>query len=455
MKKKESSFGLIIKIVVLVVVMVGAVGVIANVVGDVNDTIDGFGGSSTNSTTFTTSTTISPSECQDHEYDKNGICIKCGTACAHSDKATAENGNTYCAECGKLYALKAPGISVSAALISWDAVSDAEGYIVNINGATYKTGNLWYNFTSDEAGEFVVTVQAVNGSIISEKSNPYTFTYYAVTYNANDHGQLVVPSWAVRAGGTYSGTIVPNVGYQLPADITITMGGTTLVSGYTYDRTTGEFMIDNVTGNLYITYDASTGVPGKPTLSLNGTVVSWNPVPGATDYHVRVLGMTTVDLFDKYYEMTATSFDLSFVEFEEEATYSISVWADNEYGFGEASAVEYVYKVIDPAPDLLSAPKASWSSEGVMIWDAVEGADFYTVYVEGSASSGSFRMTYDCRFDLTLFAEELLDFGDAPYIVHVKASGVGYAESAASNHLVYTPSGTVLRKLTTPVIKLV
>lgn len=454
MKKKESSFGLIIKIVVLVVVMVGSVGVIANVVGDVNDTIDGFGGSSTNSTTFTTSTTISPSECQDHEYDKNGICIKCGTACAHSDKATAENGNTYCTECGKLYALKAPGISVSAALISWDAVSDAEGYIVNINGATYKTGNLWYQFTSDEAGEFVVTVQAVNGSIISEKSNPYTFTYYAVTYNADDHGQLVVPSWAVRAGGTYSGTIVPNVGYQLPADITITMGGTTLVSGYTYDRTTGEFMIDNVTSNLYITYDAPTGVPGKPTLSLNGTVVSWNPVPGATDYHIRVLGMTTVDLFDKYYEITATSFDLSYVEFTESATYTVSVWADNEYGFGEASAVEYVYKGNNEAPSLLAVPAIAFSSNGVIVWNAVEGADFYTIYVEGSASSGSFRMTYDCRVDLTLYTEELLAFGNGPYMVYIKASGEGYVDSSVSNTLTYTPSGEML-KLATPVIELV
>lgn len=215
MKKKESSFGLIIKIVVLVVVMVGAVGVIANVVGDVNDTIDGFGGSSTNSTTFTTSTTISPSECQDHEYDKNGICIKCGTACAHSDKATAENGNTYCTECGKLYALKAPVLTVNENLMSWEAVPDALCYMIDINGATFKTENTTYAFMSEEAGRFAVSVQAVNGSVVSEKSNGYTFTYYSVSFNAEDHGTIIADTVAVRAGAAYVGMIIPNQGYIL------------------------------------------------------------------------------------------------------------------------------------------------------------------------------------------------------------------------------------------------
>ena len=345
-KKKESSLNLIIKIVVLVGVMVAVVGIIANVVGDVNDTIDGFGGgaSSTKNTTSTTETMISPSDCENHEYNSSGICSKCGATCGHADKETATNGNTYCAECGKLYALKAPSITVSAALISWDAVPDAESYVVNVNDATYKTENTFYRFSSDEAGEFIVTVQAVSGSVTSEKSNSYTFTYYNVDYNENDHGQLVVPSWVVRAGSSYTGRIVANDGHVLPAEIYITMGGVDLTSGYVYDNTTGDFTIYNVTGDLYITYDATTGVPGVPVLTLNGNVISWNAVPGATDYHIRVYSIETVEPFDKYKTTVETSYDLSVLGFTEEVAYSVSVWADNEYGFGEAAAVTYVYK---------------------------------------------------------------------------------------------------------------
>lgn len=457
MKKKESSFQMIVKIVVVVALMVGVVGVIANVVGDVNETIDGFGGSSVKTTTATTATTISPSECEEHEY-KDGICMKCGTVCVHADKGAAENGNIYCTECGKLYALKAPVISVNGSTITWSAITDAKSYIVNVNDATYKTENLSYKFTSDAAGEFVVSVQAVCGSITSEKSNAYTFTYYAVRYNPNDHGQLVVPSFAVRAGNLYTGRIDPYDGYMLPSEIYVTMGGTVLTSGYIYDVTTGEFTIYDVTGDLYITYDATTGVPGVPVLILNGSVVSWASVSGATDYHIRVLGMDTVTLFDKYYEITATSFDLADCGLTEGYTYHVSVWGDNAYGFGEAAAIEYVYGEAgedEEPPTELSVPVIAFTTNRLIEWDAIEGASFYTVYCEGSESSGAMRMTYDTYFDVETYAEDLAKFGDGPYTIYIKASGEGYADSAASNKLTYIPSGAEVLKLATPVIRLV
>ena len=465
MKKKESSFQLVIKIVILVAVMVGAIGVIANVVGDVNDTIDGFGGGQ-GSATPTTATTISPSECKAHEYDKNGICTKCGTVCAHTDRAEAENGNTYCSACGKLYALKAPVLAINDYTVFWEAVSDAELYIVYVNDAVYKTDKLAYECVPGIAGDFVIRVQAVKGTIISEESNACTISYYSVNYDENDHGEIkffpgsdLVPPldalFIVRGGSYYTAYIVPDKGYVLPSEIYVTMGGVLLSSGYVYDNTTGAFTIDNVTGDLYITYDATTGVPGKPVLTLNGKVLSWNAVPGADNYRIRVYSIETVEPFDEYYPVTTTSFDLSNVPFKEEATYSVSVWADNEYGFGEASAVEYVYVATDEVPTLLSAPEIAFSSEGVIVWDAVDGASFYTVYCEGSETSGSVRMTYDQRFDLTTYASDLLQFGDAPYAIYVKASGEGYADSAASNRLTYTPSDSVKMKLAAPVIKLI
>ena len=184
-----------------------------------------------------------------------------------------------------------------------------------------------------------------------------------------------------------------------------------------------------------VIYTVEGDLPEAPVLTLNGSVVSWNPVDGATDYHIRVYSIETVEPFDEYREVTGTSFDLSTIGITEEASYYVSVWGDCEAGFGEAAAVIYTYDVGggETAPEYLIAPSISYSADGVIVWDAVPGASFYTVYVNDS----SFRMTSNCRLDLTSYASELAAIGSAPYSIYVKASGEGYADSAASNTLTY------------------
>ena len=452
--KKQSSLNLIIKIIVLVGVMVAAVSLIMGFVSDVNDTIDGFGNHGTTPTvSTTTATTIPPSECQNHDYDSFGICTKCGTVCGHSEQVVTENGNTYCSECGKLYALKKPVLSVNAALISWDPISDATEYIININHAKYRTINTSYEFTSEQAGEFIITVQAVSGSMVSEKSDSYTFRFYNVLLSPDDQGQIEMSSFVVREGDSCSGTVYPKNGHMLPDQIHITMGGIVLTSGYTYDPDTGEFVIENVTGEIYITYDAVSGVPAAPVLTLNGTVVSWNAVSGATDYHIRILGKDTEEYFDEYYPTTATSFDLANVDLTEGDSYYVSVWCDSEYGFGDSAMLVYSHQ---QGTTGLSAPVLTLNGS-VLSWNAVSGADFYTIYVEGTKKTGSFRMTENCTFNLSTYVDDLVEYGDGTYHIWLKASGEGYSDSAESNIITYTvsSSGNTVLKLVTPVIKLV
>ena len=59
----------------------------------------------------------------------------------------------------------------------------------------------------------------------------------------------------VAEGETYSTVFTAGTGFQLPASITVTMGGNPLTEGveYNYNSATGDFEISNVTGNLVIT----------------------------------------------------------------------------------------------------------------------------------------------------------------------------------------------------------
>ncbi len=202
-------------------------------------------------------------------------------------------------------------------------------------------------------GEYIFAVRARGvGYLPSDYSNEIVYTvsdneetvYYNVTYNQNDHGQIIANGFSVAHGGTYWGTISPYEGHALPTEIYVTMGGTALTSGVYYDSTTGEFMIENVTGDLYITYDAPSNVVSAPVLSLNGSVVSWNAISGAIDYHIRVMSVNTATPYDQYFETGgATSYDLSAIGLSEAGQYHVAVWADTADGFGESSAITYYY----------------------------------------------------------------------------------------------------------------
>lgn len=242
--------------------------------------------------------------------------------------------------------------------IKGDAVDGAmeyELYLLDEYGYALvdSSPDLNFDLSGYGIGEYVFAVRAKGvGYLPSDFSNEVIYTvsggdetvYYSVTYNPDDHGQISSSGgFTVAHGGVYWGTILPYEGYSLPSEIYVTMGGTALTSGYTYDSTTGEFMIDNVTGNLYITYDAPSNVSSAPSLRLNGSVVSWNAISGANDYHIRVMSIDTQTSYDQYFKTPTTSFDLSAIGLPEAGNYHVAVWADTDAGFGESAAITYNY----------------------------------------------------------------------------------------------------------------
>ena len=356
MKKKENSWKLFFQLVALLAVIILVVGIVIKVIGGINDKIDGFGGgnksTSTTKKTQTTATTISPSQCDNHTFEK-GVCVKCGTVCAHERTEVSDNGNTYCSVCGLLRGLKAPVITVSENVISWEAVPEATGYVVAINAETYGTVNTSYTFTIDKAGTYEITVKAVSNGITSEASNVYTATYYSLSVDLNDRGELgngdgyYNPArFFIREGDTFSGRIYPHSGYALPEEIYVTMGGVKLnASQYMYINTTGEFSIPNVTGNLYITFDAPLAIPEVVTgLSFDGRTLTWNPAKGATEYAIRITNNDHFPSYDQYFTVKDETSFMALVYMPYAGNYHIAVWARNDYGDGEAASVDYELK---------------------------------------------------------------------------------------------------------------
>lgn len=244
--------------------------------------------------------------------------------------------------------------------ITGEAVAGAtvyELYTVDETGYTLvdESPALDFDVSGFGVGEWVFAVRAKgDGYLPSDYSNEVYYTvsadeeetvYYNVTYNENDHGQILCNSFTVKEGNSFSGTISPYSGYGLPSVIYVTMNGVDLIEGYgfTYDSATGAFTVNSVTGDLYITYDAPPITSSAPILTLNSSVVSWNPISGANDYHLRVMSIDTEIPYDQYFETAATSYDLSTIGLTEAGSYSVAVWADMDDGFGESSAITYIY----------------------------------------------------------------------------------------------------------------
>lgn len=93
-------------------------------------------------------------------------------------------------------------------------------------------------------------------------------------------------------------TLKPSSGYELPGSIAVKMGDTTLAAGtdYVYDRSTGKFTLEKITGTLVITANGSR-IPEPepepiPTPTPTTYTVTLPVVEGAT---IAAIGSTTIE----------------------------------------------------------------------------------------------------------------------------------------------------------------
>ncbi len=178
------------------------------------------------------------------------------------------------------------------AIVTWDGTDDVAptGYTVEIYDDSNDTKIGTYNTVADEknltvnnlsTGTYYAKVYGVdaagNTASSSEIDNCSTspgycsrsssvpmqwrFNVTANLTNLSSNG-----SSTALVGSTYTARLSVTGFRSLPDTIRVSMGGTTLSSGYTYDSNSGDISIPNVSGDIVITASASGGCLVEGTL---------------------------------------------------------------------------------------------------------------------------------------------------------------------------------------------
>jgi len=201
--------------------------------------------------------------------------------------------------------LAAPTVTLSGNVASWDAVTNATGYIVTLNGAAQAV-QTERTFTLTNAGD-KITVQAVNSEDkynASAQSNEVTFTATKLSAPSISLSGKVV-SWAAVANATEYVIYVDGteVATQSATSYTMTQQGTVQV------KAVGD-------GTVYTNSDLSNEVTltgtqiAAPVISITDNVVSWSGVTNATAYEVWLDGIAQARQSSTSYIVSTTVADI-------------------------------------------------------------------------------------------------------------------------------------------------
>lgn len=182
----------------------------------------------------------------------------------------------------------------------------------------YKKGNAGtttYSLTPECSKETLLSVTSTLSHVTADGSNPTT-----ITSEAED----LTLSYSAESG------------WNLPATISVTMGGTPLSSETDYYWDNGDLLIapaSGFTGNIVVTINgwqqlvAPTGL-NVTNITSSGATLAWNAVTHATSYTVQVYGETD-EIIAEYTDLTQTTKEVSGLESD---TYYI--WAVTAIGDG-------------------------------------------------------------------------------------------------------------------------
>ena len=286
--------------------------------------------------------------------------------------------------------VSADSITSSSFVLSWDAVPNAEEYIVTKpDGSTVRVTDTTYTVENLNANtEYSCSIKAVTSSEDYNDSENAKFT--ATT----DKATLATPELSAEStttSVTVSWNAVPNAtGYVLVNERT---GETANITGssYTFNdlHPNAEYPI-SVTAYAEGYYDSSCvailartqiATLDAPTIALSADAdtltVSWEPVSYATTMRITLgsfisSATTTVDV-------DAFNYSYTFTDLEPSTNYFVQVCAQADGFYDSSNAVGDV----KTERYALSAPKVFTYSAGsnsmTIYWDAVENAEYYEV----------------------------------------------------------------------------
>lgn len=269
--------------------------------------------------------------------------------------------------------LATPAVTIAGNVVSWDAVADADGYVVDVNGKEVSVAETSYTVLLDAPGSVQIKVKA-----FSENKSAFSDSDYSapVTY-ALEVVKLAVPVPQVN-GTQISWEPVENAFiYQVEFDGEISTQTQTV---YDFsDAAVGEhtFVVKAVAGSpLYSDseFSESLSVTVHPTqlatphVMANDNVFIWETVANASEYEVFVDGESVCIQSETRYELVPTEYRV----------YKVAVKAlsgNEDFTDSEISA-EAVYEHIKPT---LSAPVLSVDN-GVVSWISNANAAQYKVF---------------------------------------------------------------------------
>ena len=291
-------------------------------------------------------------------------------------------------------ALSAPQISLQENVISWSAVEHADGYAV-FEGENKVSAQTATTFTVEKikAGEYKFTVVATSANGDYTDSAPSN----EVVYTLEQTIALAAPVVTLR-GTELTWTAVEHADfYEVYADGAKV--ATVQTTSYTATQSrpgeykycvravsSAEYDPSPMSNEVTCTIGENGSVKlATPEVTLSGNILSWSPVPHATEYVIYSNG-------DYYMRTTATSINVSRYEV---GTYEYAVVATSDnalYAQSEKSEI----KTFVVNPQKLATPVLTL--DGFLLkWDEVEHAGLYNIYEDGE----KIATQADCNYMIT------------------------------------------------------
>ncbi|MDR1094061.1 MAG: hypothetical protein LBL66_07935 [Clostridiales bacterium] len=280
--------------------------------------------------------------------------------------------------------LAKPALTVNGGAVGWPAIPNATGYVVKLDGAAQEKQTA-LTFTVSAAGAHTVTVKAIgDGEIWSDSAESDSVQVTVDTRLATPAnlaiGNLSL-SWDASPGNEGYAVTIKFAG---AADIVkqAAKGVETLLLTDGDFASAGAYAVEVIAkGDGVATTDsaaASIAVTrlAKPAVTLNGKIISWQPVVGALSYDVYIDGDRKAEGAVSPWTFTDGQIDTSY------AVYVVAVGngANKLNGVGETQMMNVTSKLASPANIVYN------TGSGVLSWDAVEDATGYRISADNDFS---------------------------------------------------------------------
>lgn len=278
--------------------------------------------------------------------------------------------------------LSAPtNLTYDGTTLRWDAVENADRYTVSINGGSEYTVTLpSYSFIAPDSGEFTASVTAGSSSGQYEESSPAVMSFAELApvaeINVAEGGEL---SWDAVANAT--AYLIRIDGEEQPVPLT-----TPSFSGLEPGRHSIQVRPIVSGNNSYYSQwsDVKTitllETVAADDITYSDGVIKWKYVSGASAYEVRINGNVV--------EPECTSTEYAYDAMQTDFEVNIKPLGNNSTTIDgqESDAKEFRF---------LATVTNVYVQDGILRWDAVAGADGYSIRLNSTPVATVTEASYD------------------------------------------------------------